>query len=336
MRLMIKNILIIFVALWPGAILAQQQFQLSQFFQSANTINPAATGIEEFVDVKLGYRMQWSGFSDAPQTYFISAHGAIKPKKGFIYENNSLRISNPALYQDLQGSSNANWFHGVGGYVVRDEQGPFKQMSSYGSYASHFQLGEKIRFSIGVSGGISNRRWDLDQIRLGNPEDDLYNLYLSQGIIENYLDMNAGMMIYSSNFYFGYSAAQLLQNKIQADEGSVGQLSINHYIMGGYRFRVNDRVELLPSALVRVVDPAAPVVDVNVKVKYDQFLWAGIGYRLDNAIVAMAGLNLNDFLNISYSYDYVTNNLGAYNSGTHEIALGFMLFNAQQASPYMW
>jgi hypothetical protein len=78
------------------------------------------------------------------------------------------------------------------------------------------------------------------------------------------------------------------------------------------------------------------VVDFDIKAKYDQLLWAGIGYRHENAIVAMAGFYLSDFLTISYSYDYITNDLGAYNSGTHEISLGFMLFNAQQSSPYMW
>jgi type IX secretion system PorP/SprF family membrane protein len=333
---MIKKILILFIALWPGILLAQQQFQLSQFFQSANMINPAVTGIEDFVDLKVGFRQQWSGFADAPRTYFISAHGAFKPKKGFMYEKNSLRISNPSLYQDLPGSADTKWMHGVGGYVIRDEQGSFKQMSSYGSYASHFQLGQTMRLSIGISAGISNRRWDIDQIRLRIPEDELYNTYLSQGVIENYFDVNAGMMLYSSNFFFGYSAAHLLQNKILADNENVGKLNIHHYIMAGYRFRLNDRLELLPSALIKYVDPAPPVVDFDIKAKYDQLLWAGIGYRHDNAIVAMAGFYLSDFLTISYSYDYITNDLGAYNSGTHEIALGFMLFNSQQSSPYMW
>lgn len=331
-----KKLLIIFIVFWPGTIWAQQQFQLTQFFQSANTINPAATGIEDFVDLKIGFRQQWSGFSNSPRTYFISAHGAIKAKNGFSYEKNSLRISNPAMYREVDNNTEPNLIHGIGGYVIRDEQGPFNQMSSFGSYASHIRLGERFRLSIGVAAGISNRRWDLDQIRLRIPEDELYDMYLSQGVIENYFDMNAGMMLYAPNFYFGYSASQLLQNDIQSDESNVGKLNIHHYVMTGYRFRLNESLELLPSALIKYVSPSPAVVDFNIKAKYNNLLWAGVGYRHQNAIIALAGFNLSDFLTISYSYDYITNDLGAYNSGTHEIALGFMLFNTEQASYYLW
>ena len=334
---MMKNtILILYLSLWPGFLMAQQQFQLSQFFQSANTINPAATGIEDFVDLKIGFRQQWSGFDDAPRTYYISAHGAIKSGNGFTYEKNSLRISNPAMYQNLQESTDPKWIHGLGGYVIRDEQGAFKQMSTFGSYASHIRLGQAFRLSLGVSAGLSNRRWDIDQIRLRIPEDELYDEYLSQGVIENYLDVNAGMMLYSHNFYFGYSAAQLLQNEIQSNESTVGKLHVHHYIMAGYRFNVNERLELLPSALIKYVDPAPAVVDVNIKAVFNQTLWAGVGYRHNNAIVALAGFQISDFLTVSYSYDYITNDLGAYNSGTHEVVLGFILFNTEQSLPYMW
>ncbi len=330
------KLFIFYILLWPGALFAQQQFQLTQFFQSANIINPAATGIEDFVDLKVGFRQQWSGFDDAPRTYYISAHGAIKPDKGFEYKNNSLRISNPNLYQDLQGNTEPKLIHGVGGYIVRDEQGEFNQTSSYASYASHFRLGQSFQLSVGVSAGLSNRRWGLDQITLRVPEDELYDTYLSQGVIDNYFDMNAGIMLYSSNFYFGYSAAQLLQNDIQSSESTVGKLNIHHYVMTGYRLQLNERLELLPSALVKYVGPGPAVVDFNVKAKFNQLVWAGVGYRHDNAIVAIAGFNISDLITISYSYDYITNDLGAYNSGTHEVALGFMLFNAGKASTYMW
>lgn len=331
-----KQLLIFYLFLWPGMLLAQQQFQLTQFFQSANTINPAATGIEGFVDLKVGFRQQWSGFDNAPRTYYISAHGSIKSKQGFSYEQNSLRISDPSIYQTLKENISPKFIHGLGGYVIRDEQGPFNQTASYASYASHILLGKSLRLSIGVSAGLSNRRWDIDQIRLRIPEDELYNMYLSQGVIENYFDVNAGLMLYNSNFYFGYSAAQLLQNEIQSDESSVGKLNIHHYVMGGYRIAVNERLELLPSVLVRYASPAPANVDFNIKAMYNQNIWAGVGYRYDNAIVALAGFRLSDFMNIGYSYDFITNDLGAYNSGTHEITLGFMLFNTEQSSPFMW
>ncbi|MFP4089546.1 MAG: type IX secretion system membrane protein PorP/SprF [Cyclobacteriaceae bacterium] len=82
----------------------QQSFRFSQYFQNPLTVNPAFAGVEGFVDLKIGYRQQWSGIEDAPETYFVSAHGALrKREQRFGYQQNSLRISDPLCTVSLAG-----------------------------------------------------------------------------------------------------------------------------------------------------------------------------------------------------------------------------------------
>ena len=51
----------------------------------------------------------------------------------------------------------------------------------------------------------------------------------------------------------------------------------------------------------------------------------GAAYRFDNAISGLAGFQVNNSIYIGYSYDYNTNGLGGFNSGSHEAIVKFYL-----------
>ena len=52
---------------------------------------------------------------------------------------------------------------------------------------------------------------------------------------------------------------------------------------------------------------------------------AGVSYRVDNAFSGLAGFQVSNGMFLGYSYDYTTNALSDYNSGSHEIILKFYL-----------
>jgi len=68
-------------------------------------------------------------------------------------------------------------------------------------------------------------------------------------------------------------------------------------------------------------------VDMNMKVQYRDLVWAGAGYRLNDGVSGMLGINVSNTFNISYSYDYTTSAIQSYSHGTHEIVLGFLIGN---------
>lgn len=335
------GILLAFMLLSCTAM-AQQSFRFSQFFQNAVTFNPAVSGTEEFVDLKIGYRQQWSGLDNAPQTYFISAHAPLgKKEKSYSFLNNSLRISDPAMYDNLgtmQSLIRNRVSHGLGGYIVSDMQGIFEQTNGVLTYALHYTMGKSV-LSFGVGGGVISRQLDMDGITVGNTEipDETYQAYLAQqGRITN-LDVNAGIFLRNENFYVGYSAKRLLQNELFATINDIEATEeIEHYGMLGLRFQVNNTLLITPGAFLKYTPSGSVLYDVNVRVKYDELLWLGASYRNTETVIAMAGLNLNNLVNLGYSYDLGIGDINDFRSGVHEVGLGFMLFNKKDTSPYMW
>lgn len=338
-----------FTLLWiiiaaPLTLWAQQPFQFSQYFQNIITINPAVTGSEEFLDLKLGYRQQWSGVESAPETYFISAHSPLsKKEKEFPYQNNSLRVSDPNLYTRFKNSDNFRKLnpiqHGIGGYIANDHQGIFSQQSGFLSYALHISVGAKATLALGVSGGINSREIDVSNITLGENEipDPTYEAYLAQqGRVTNF-DLNTGIFLYSEKFYMGYSAIRIMQNEIYTNAANIsGQQIMNHYGLVGLRFSPNPNLVIAPGALVKYngVDPL--LYDLNLRFKFNEMAWIGASYRNTEIIAGMAGFSINNFINFSYSYDYGFAEVSDFSSNTHEIMLGFTLFNERDTTPYLW
>jgi len=321
---------------------AQQSYRFSQFFQNAVTFNPAVSGTEEFVDLKIGYRQQWSGLDDAPQTYFISAHAPLgKKEKSYSFQNNSLRISDPSIYERLANArtlTKNRITHGVGGYLVSDQQGIFHQTNGMLTYALHYTVGKSV-LSFGLGGGLNNRELDLDGVTVGNTEipDETYQAYLAQqGKITN-VDVTAGLFLRNENFYVGYSAKRLLENELFASIDEIeAKEEMEHYGMLGLRFNINNTLLVSPAAFVKYTASGSVLYDANVRVKYNELFWVGASYRSTETVIGMAGFTLNNLINLGYSYDLGIGEINDFRSGVHEIGLGFMLFNKKDTSPYLW
>src|SRR5687767_12752525 len=82
----------------------------SQAYQFASVYNPAFTGVENYGDLKLGYRYQWTGFGDnAPK--FINMVYNIRLNQPGDLKRNSLRTS--VSYDDKLPISK-RMIHGLG------------------------------------------------------------------------------------------------------------------------------------------------------------------------------------------------------------------------------
>ncbi len=68
--------MIVFVAGIQMAM-AQQKPQYTQYVFNNLLLNPAVTGIENYTDVKAGYRSQWTGLSGAPVTTYLTVDAPI-------------------------------------------------------------------------------------------------------------------------------------------------------------------------------------------------------------------------------------------------------------------
>jgi type IX secretion system PorP/SprF family membrane protein len=152
-------------------------------------------------------------------------------------------------------------------------------------------------------------------------------------------DFKFGIYFNNKKFYTGVSFTHLNQvaYTVDVDTMSFTQKMVPHgYFTIGRAFQLSDNVIFSPSIMTRGVSSAFTTnLDVNLNFRFREVLWLGVSLRSEKSIIALIQYNITDNLKLGYSYDMTTNRLKSYQSGTHEIVLGFdfNLFQSQVLSP---
>jgi len=332
---MLKRIylLIIFVTSLQSVV-AQQRPQYSQYVFNNYLLNPAVAGIENYTDVRAGYRSQWTGLLGAPVTSYITINAPLG--KDFL-EGDATAFpanggENPSSRLYTQNYMAAEPHHGIGLMIVTDKAGPITQTNIDATYAYHLGLTERLNLAVGVSAGFERINLNTSQVTLENSFDPA----ITNGIGSQWKpDLGVGVWAYSFNYYIGASVQQILpQNLYFSTTNSINKSkTVPHYFLtGGVKVFLSDDLTLLPSVLVKVINPVPVTFDINMKLSFQDKFWIGGAYRRDDSFGVLAGFNLSSFLNVGYSYDITTSALNTVSNGTHEIVLGIMLNNRYKVS----
>lgn len=320
-------------------LLAQQQYQLSQYFQHPHAINPSLSGIDDFWKVNLGYRQQYSGMEgiDSPETYFISFNGVFKKPD---IRMNSVRISRPEAYEEQETDkaySKRMRKHGFGGFLSQDRFAGYQITSGLLSYAYHIPLSRKLSMSVGFAGTVDNFGYTAQNYHVRTLIDDVYEAISAGRVNQTTYNLNVGSTLYGKNFYLGYAATQLILAETTSDDAlDVPTTYINHYAMVGYQLNLSPQLMLQPSVMVRYDKLQEARFDANVKLRFDDLIWAGVSYRNKEAIAGMFGLVVNKDVTLGYAYEQNTGEFNIENNGTHEVVLGIRLSNKNRKMPYFW
>lgn len=317
------------------ASLAQAKPSYTQYILNNYILNPGLTGIENYTDIKLSNRNQWTGLNGAPVTNYISIHAPIG-KSDMRTSATSFEVpgENPRgkAYWEQYTAPEAH--HGVGLIAVNDKAGYINRWSVYGSYAYHKPLGVRTTLSAGINAGISRVSLDRSKIDLGTIDPLDPAVGYSNGDLRTLKpEIGAGLWLYSANYFVGLSVLNIIpgKEKYVEDDKYGTYFTPNYFLTAGYRFQVSDEVNILPSVMVQYWQPQLTGVHVNTKVQYMDKLWVGASYRYSDLISgysAMAGVNVSNAFNVSYAYEVATTSrLRTYTGNTHEIMLGFILGN---------
>jgi type IX secretion system PorP/SprF family membrane protein len=325
--------------------LAQQKPQYNQYMLNGYLLNPALTGIENYTEIKVSYRNQWMGLAESPNSFYLTGHGPLNKA-----DRSSSIISLPARgksgiinklrYKEANDFKFLKPHQGLGGMIISDKMGPNKRLGAALSYAYHMPVANRtLKLSTGITAGLTRYSLTVSELDFGPNPDPVVNQYQDARLLP---EISIGTTLYGQNFYVGATVAQLFQNAIDISGLNVGQQRRfpNHYfLMGGTEFRLGQEIALMPSVLVKYVQPSPVSVDLNLKISYLRKLWGGVSYRHQNAVAAMAGFNLNALLNVGYAYEMATSNLYNYNHGSHELMVGFILGNSYRIKTplyYRW
>jgi type IX secretion system PorP/SprF family membrane protein len=291
----------------PLHVLAQQEIQHTQYLLNYYLLNPALAGSQASYDIMLGYRHQWTGLDGAPTTSWLSVHKSINYPRANVRRRRG--------------------HHGAGGFLVHDQAGPFRRTQAYLTYAYHLPLSKKYTISAGVSGGLKQIGIDKDQVAfVQSPNDDYFNGYASE---QTEPDGSIGVWLYSSRLFAGVSAQQLfsLLSEDQNAEANLPSVSLarHYYATLGYQIAVDRDISFIPSFMIKTAYAAPPQIDVNMKLRYQKRIWAGLSYRHQDAIAVVVGTLLREKLTLSYAYDASVTRLSSASSGSHEVVLGLKL-----------
>jgi len=148
------------------------------------------------------------------------------------------------------------------------------------------------------------------------------------------IDADLGAFLLKPNqFWVGLSSLNLIQSSAELSDVSNIKLKRHYFITGGYIFSLNnDQFEIRPSTLIKT-DFVSAQYDINVQMYYQGMVWAGVGYRVQDAV--MLNVGAQPFANSSnqglaplsfgYSYDFTTSAIGRHkvSSGSHEVFINY-------------
>lgn len=319
--------------LFSAISFGQQRPHYTQYILNNYIINPAVAGIENYTDVKISHRAQWVGLQGAPVTTYLTIQGPFKKSDYQRETATGFHASgeNPRGRAYWQEYTRAEPHQGIGFTMINDRTGPLNRFAAYGTYSYHTGISARTSLAAGISAGVQNMTLNASKLDFGT-QSPIDPAVAGSGYLNRLRpDINAGLWLYSADYFIGLAAQQIVPSKLKFASDTVrlagGRLIPHLFMSAGYRMFLSDDVSFLPSTLIKYVTPLPVGFDINAKVQYRDLLWLGGSYRHNDGFAAMLGINVSNTFNVGYSYDLTTSRLNTVSRGTHEIVIGFLLGN---------
>ena len=310
---MLRYGLLILAGVAAVRVIAQDP-QFSQFYAAPQYLNPALTGNTHQDRIALNYRLQWPGVQPGYETYM------------FAYDHRFSTVN-----------------AGLGGMVMHDKAGTsgltFTTVAMNYSYEARINYRRAIRGGLRV--GYTMRGVDpggylfADQVIRDNAAATI-----EPNLVEriNYLDLAAGGMYYTENFWAGVSINHLNKPNQSLMIDGEARLPMRTSVDVGYRFPIDGRRLSKSERRMTIAS------HYKAQGKWDQLdlgfyidnerLTAGLwyrglpalkaykpGYGNSDAVILMVGYQTENQLRFTYSYDITISKMTMKSGGAHEISL---------------
>jgi len=284
-----KIIILIIAVISVITVSAQQdpQFTQNMFNKLAN--NPGFAGSRGVIATSILHRSQWMGFNDG---------GAAASTQNF-----SVDAELPFLYG------------GVGLNVVNDNIAEFSNLGLQASYAYRTELGVG-QIGMGMSVGMYQSGLNGSKLKSAQSNDPAIPTVEVKG---SSLDIGAGIYYNTQDVYIGLSSAHMTEPTIEWSDGQNFNLTRHYFLIAGYYHEISSLLSLNPSIYLKS-DGATSQLDINTNLIYNNKMWGGVSYRLDEGISLLAGMNVNEDLRFGLAYDVTMMNAM---SNSLEFMLGY-------------
>lgn len=310
MRKLIKYLLLLAVIKTYG-----QELNLPVFTQHLAdnnfVISPTYAGIGDNLKLRANGLTQWVGIKGAPD--------------------------NQSFYGDIRIADRS----GVGLSFYNDRNGNTIQKGAKFSFAHHLILDVPTEqyLSLGLSYNINSFRIDIENFNT-TYENPIIDPYVTDDRKTNNSNFDVGALYRFRNFFLSVNANNILKKNIDDSERVFEpNLLLNFQVFSGFTiggYTKMNEYEFEPSIFYQFfASDRRSSTDLNFKIRKfsrdENYVWAGISYRFLNDqffkplnIGPMIGFKQSIFY-FGYAYQFTTNGLSAYNSGTHVITVGLDL-----------
>ena len=251
---------------------AQQDPQFSQNMFNKLANNPGYAGSTSGISTSVLHRSQWMGFDD---------EGAAASTQNFSVD---------AEVPILNG--------GVGLNIVKDNIASFSNLGIQASYAYRTQLGFG-QIGMGMSVGMYQSGLNGGALRPSQGGDPVIPTGDVNG---SKLDIGAGVYFNNQNMYIGLSSAHMTEPTIEWSDGQSFNLARHYFLISGYNYEINPQFSLHPSIYLKH-DGATSQLDINTNLIYNNKMWSGVSYRVDEGVIILAGMDINESLRFGVGYD---------------------------------
>ncbi len=311
----------IFMAVAPVRSAAQLVSLFTQYSDLQTFINPAAIP-SEFLQYQqksvagLTFRRQWTKIEGSPLTALAR----------FDHTNQGNTLSS------------------FGGFLMKDKVGAADVQGIYGRYAYQIRPSsqEDMFIGLGLTAGMLQYRIDRADLEF-KPGDQLQAAQETKWVPDFGIGIN--FIAYpqrGAKFYAGVSLPQVagLGATFDGQDGEKFTFRRPTHVMGsmGAIFPVGQQGFMEPSIWVKYTKNQPVNVDINLRQKFRNNFWMGLGYGTAKVIHTEVGLILAESIGlqkgifrIGYGFDYnISGLLSNYLGTTHEINLSYAFGSTKQ------
>lgn len=311
-----------------------QDIQYSQFYSNPLYLNPAFAGSTGLTRLGVNFRNQWPALDQSFIAYSAYAdHFIDNINSGF-----------GILISGARESYTQSQIHEIGLL-----------------YSYRVKLGGNNYLQAGFQGSFVGRDALFDEVVLGTQLD------IDRGVVVGSsgngfegdsklrdLDLHSGLLYYDDKFWLGVSAFHMIRPEISYLEVDGNKLPIKYSIQGGVKFDLapgdindyfnnTDQERSLSFAFNYKKQGQFSQLDAGAEFYFEPLV-LGVWYRglptkysLPNneSIISMLGVELENGLQLGYSFDFVISKLGQNQSGgAHEISVRYIFSTKDPSKKY--
>lgn len=232
----------------------------------------------------------------------------------------------------------ADFHHGAGIMILRQEASPFGSNKVSGQYALHIPLSANWIMSAGLSVGFINSSFSSDKVLIEDSADPIYIKYSTGGANFNYLTLTNGFSFYSEKTIVSYA----FQNMLVQDAGEGGIDFFDTYESKVHHMSLFHTTEFNPELIAqfgiysRLGSRSQNQALLSSKFIYQHKFGFSTAFSFNNILIPGISLFVNDGLRANYLVDIPLNNDISENKLGHEISLQFLIKQKAAPTPYFY